>query len=84
MAGDFLVSVRLSDYLIRMDSSKPICTKVPSFAEHFDYRPADRMACALRARGYRQAHVCDLDGMPSTPQSIADARVTSEVESEII
>ena len=78
MSGEFIVSVRLSKYLIRFDATEPVLTEVPSVAEHMDYRTADRQVLYLRARGFNEAHVCTLNGMPATPQTIIDAQESAE------
>ena len=43
-----------------------------------DYRTADRQVLYLRARGFSEAHVCTLNGMPATPQTIINAQESAE------
>ena len=74
MLDSFIVSVRFKEYLVKWEGDIPSCTQVPSYAEHLDYLQADRVVCSLRSKGFDQAHVCNIDGTPATPQSIAEAK----------
>jgi hypothetical protein len=74
MHGSFLVSPKMGAYLHHFDGGKTICVPIPSMAERYSYRVADRLAYTLRSSGFSEAHVADLSGMPATPQSIADAQ----------
>ncbi len=76
MIDSFLVSVRFKEFLVKWEGNIPACTKIPSYAEHLDYLQADRIVCSLRSKGFDQAHVCNIDGSPATPQSIAGALET--------
>ena len=73
MAGNFLVSPKMGSYFCRFDGDTTICVLIPSMAERFSYRIADRLAYTLRSKGFVGAHVSDLSGMPATPESIANA-----------
>jgi crotonobetainyl-CoA:carnitine CoA-transferase CaiB-like acyl-CoA transferase len=84
IGGNFLVSPQMGAYFCHFDEGVPVCTLIPSMAEHFRYATADRLAQHLRSHGFPEAHVADLSGMPATPQSIADAQVEStDVEDEL-
>jgi hypothetical protein len=61
-------------YLHHFDNGDTVCVAVPSMAEHYRYRTADRIAYVLRSNGFDEAHVADLSGMPALPQAIADAQ----------
>ena len=76
MIGNFLVSPSMGAYLHHFEDGATICVAVPSMAEHYNYRTADRVAYFLRSNGFEEAHVTDLAGMPATPQSIANAQVS--------
>ena len=78
MPGSFLVMIKSGVYLIRFDGADTVCTKVPSAAEHFTYRGADRVVYTLRGRGFDEAMVATLGGLPATAQTILDTRAAAE------
>jgi hypothetical protein len=79
VVGNFLVMVKNFTYLVRFDGAETVCTKVPSTAEHYSYRVADRIVCILRSRGFSESLVATLNGLPATTQAILD---TSSVTDE--
>jgi hypothetical protein len=78
MAGNFLVLIRSGAYLVKFDGTETVCTKVPSIATHYRYIVADRIVCDLRERGFCEAMVATLNGLPATTQSILDTTSGAE------
>jgi hypothetical protein len=78
MARNFLVMVKSGVYLVKFDGAETVCTKVPSAATHYRYTVADRIVCDLRERGFQEAMVATLNGLPATTQSILDSTGSAE------
>lgn len=78
MAGNFLVMITNSTYLVKFDGTETVCTKIPSMALHCPYGVADRIVCTLRGRGFDECLVATLNGLAATTQAILDANIGTD------